>query len=265
MPQVLIDCTQFFYELDGKGTPLVLIAGYSCDHTFWRPVVNELSQKYQILTLDNRGVGQTPNLNQPLTLEMMAEDVFNLIEKLNISNPSIIGHSMGGAIAQILAHKYPQHIRKLILLNTSAKINIRTLFAFQSLLNLLKEKMPFNCIVETSMPWFFSAEYLKSSHNVENFKSILKNNPFPPSIENLDAQLKALALFNANDWVHEIKIPTLVVSSKADICCLPSESNELSKKIPNAKIISIPGGHSTPIEKSEDVCKLISSFINSKD
>lgn len=265
MPLLFIDGTQFYYELHGKGTPLVLIAGYSCDHTFWEPITNELSQNYQVLTLDNRGVGQTLNPTQPLTLEKMAEDVFNLMNTLNLTNPSIIGHSMGGAIAQILAHQHSAHIDKLMLLNTSAKLNIRTLFALESLLNLLKEKVSFDSIVETSMPWFFSAEYLKFSYNIENFKSVLKNNPFPPCVENLEAQLKALALFNAHDWVHEIKVPTLVVSSNDDICCLPSESEELSKKIPNAKIISISGGHSTPIEKSKELCKVILSFLNRQD
>ena len=170
MPTININGVDIYYELHGQGDPLVLIAGYTCDHTFWNAMLDELAGKFRVLIFDNRGIGQTKDNGASFTLEMMAEDIVALIQQLGFLNPHILGQSMGGAIAQMIAKKYSDKINKLIILNSAAKFNTRTVKALESLLNLRKKDVSIDLLIEASMPWFFSSEYLTKSENISAFK-----------------------------------------------------------------------------------------------
>lgn len=262
MAKIDIDGTSFYYEYQGRGDPLVLVAGYSCDHTFWDAIYDELTKHFQVLIFDNRGIGQTKDLLSPLTLELMADDTIKLIRALNLKHPIVLGQSMGGAIAQIIARKVTDEISKLIILNSSAQINKRTLMMLGSLLNIFKEKISFDTMIEASMPWFFSADYLSDPKNIASYKEICINNSFPPTAEILQRQLNALMQFNAQAWISELKVPTFVIASDDDIVCLPSESKQLANGIANARFISITGGHSSPVENPTQV---VSALLKIKE
>ena len=121
MPKIKANNATFYYELVGKGQPIILIAGYTCDYSTWQLMMEQLSNHFQVLVFDNRGIGQTTDTNEPLSAELMAEDVIALSEQLHLDKPHIVGQSMGGTIAQTIAAKFPDKINKLCLLTTSAK------------------------------------------------------------------------------------------------------------------------------------------------
>lgn len=260
MAQIRIGETNFYYEYSGKGNPLVLISGYACDHTFWEAMHSELTQHFQVLTFDNRGIGQTIDLTSPLTLELMAEDTIQLIRTLGLNKPIVLGQSMGGAIAQIVAKKYSDEISKLIILNSASKINQRTVMTLESLLNIFKENVTFDTLIEASMPWFYSAQYLSHPKNIALYKEICKNDPYPPTVEILMRQLSALKQFNSQPWVNTLNLPTLVIASEDDIICLPSESAKLAKSLAHAEFKLIQGGHASPIENPTGVTQAILNF-----
>lgn len=261
MSDIQVNDVNFYFELRGKGEPLVLIAGYSCDHTFWSGMIDFLAQHFQVLVFDNRGMGQTSAPPLSLTIDMMADDTVSLIKALDLKRPFILGQSMGGAIAQIIARKHPEYIRKLIVLNSCAKINTRTLFALESFYHLLKENAPLEQVIEASMPWFFSSDYLADPKNIITYKELLKSNPFPPTLENLHRQFIALQQFDSRTWLQEIQTPTLVIAAQEDICCLVQESEEFAYHLPNAQLAYLAGGHSSPIENPSKVNEIITNFI----
>jgi 3-oxoadipate enol-lactonase len=256
-----INGLDIYYELHGQGNPLVLIAGYTCDHTFWGEMLDELTKAYQVLIFDNRGVGQTKDANSSFTLETMAEDTMTLVQQLGLVHPHILGQSMGGAIAQLIAKKYADKINKLIILNSVAKFNIRTIQALESQLNLRKENVLFDLLIESSMPWFFSSDYLDKPENITAFKEIVQNNPSPQSIQDQERQFTALRQFDSRGWLQEIKTPTLIISAEEDIVCLPVESQQLANNVLNAQFITIPYGHSSPLEQPSKVNKALLQFL----
>lgn len=260
MPKIYIDQTQYYYELSGQGYPLVLIAGYSCDHSFFENMLKELSKHFLVLTFDNRAIGQTKDQGQALSLEIMADDTIKLVRALQLFRPHILGQSMGGGIAQIIARKYPDDIGKMIILNSSAIINQRTLMALGSFVNLLKQKVSFDAVVEVSMPWLLGIDFLSDPRNIISYKNKIKNNPYPPSIADIERQLIALQGFNFS-WAHEIKASTLVISANQDICCLPAESDELAGHLMQAQRAQVLGGHCSPLEQADAVNKLIINFL----
>lgn len=265
MPHVAIQKAEIYYKIQGSGKPLVLIAGYSCDHTFWDLMVNDLSKHYMVIRFDNRGIGQSHDEGLPFTLDTLAEDLRQLIQALQLSKPIILGQSMGGGIAQLYAQKYPHEISQLILLNTADHLNPRTLMAIDSLLQLYKAQVNFEMLIDTSMPWFFSSAYLSNPQNIQYYKKMLLQNPFPPSPELLARQLQALRLFDSHQHLSHITSPTLVISSESDIICLPEESAKLAKAIPNTTLVSIPSGHSSPVEVPTQVSQVILEFLLKRD
>lgn len=258
MPQVNINDSQYYYEIQGAGSPIVLVAGYSCDQSFWQNVVKSLSKKFQVLTFDNLAAGQTQDNQQLLTLERMADESTKLLKALKIEKPTVVGHSMGGIIAQLIAEKNPQSVKQVIVLNAARKINTRSLMALKNFLKLVKEGAPIETVIEASMSWFFSSRFLENPHNIISFKQMILSNPHPQTLEDLSRQLQALTMFAVEE--SNINVPTLVVAAKDDILCLPAESEKLAKAIPGAQFMTMNGGHSTPIECPEEVAQLIAEF-----
>lgn len=261
MPTIDVEDVSVYYELYGKGQPLVLIAGYCCDHTFYSFILDELTQHFQVLIFDNCGVGQTKDSNKTLNLELMAQTTILLVRSLGLNQPHILGQSMGGAVAQIIARDYTREINKLIILNSAAKFSLRSILASESLLNLRKNNVPLSLLIDTSLPWFFSDDFLSVPQNISFFKEALINNPFPQSIQDQERQLMALKNFDARTWVNRLNIETLIVAAEQDIIVSPEESRELAQSIAKSQFVLIPGGHSSPLEQPQIVSKHIIEFL----
>jgi len=120
LPKVKIDGVNLYYEIHGDGFPLLLIQGLSENVYWWdTPVIDELSKHLKTVIYDNRGVGRSDALEGDLTIEIMAADALGLMDALNINQAHILGHSMGGMIAQEIALKFPERVKKLVLCSTS--------------------------------------------------------------------------------------------------------------------------------------------------
>lgn len=263
MPTLHANDIEIYYELHGKGKPLVLIAGYTGDHSFWDFMLDDLAKKFQVLIFDNRGIGQTKDSNNSFTLEMMADDTMMLVEQLGLVKPVIIGQSMGGAIAQIIAKNYGDKIDRLIILNSAAKFSVRSGKVLESLLNCRKESLPFDLFIDSALPWFFSSEFLAKPENITAFKQALINNPYPQTVADQERQFNALLPFDSREWIHQITTPTLVISATNDIIALPEESKALAQGIAHSQFQSIPGAHSSPVEQFNKVNQLIEHFLAS--
>lgn len=265
MPFLKVNDAQIYYESHGSGSPLVLIAGYACDHTFWTGMLHDLAERFQVIIFDNRAVGQTKDGGADITLDMLVDDTMGLIKQLGIERPHVTGHSMGGGIAQLIATKYPNDIAKLIIMNSAAKINVRAMAALEDMLNLRKQNVDLDVLIETCMPWFFSSSYLSKPDNIAKFKKILMSNPYFQTVEDQARQFKALQLFDTENCLREIKSPTLIIGAEEDIVSLPQDSEHLAKSIAGAKLVTIPGAHSVPLELPAKVNQAVISFLSSKE
>ena len=82
MPKVQANGIELFYEESGAGEPLLLIAGFACDHTNWRKLVPLLASNYRLIIFDNRGVGQSTSPATAYTIGRMAEDTIGLLDAI---------------------------------------------------------------------------------------------------------------------------------------------------------------------------------------
>lgn len=261
MPMIKFEDIEMFYEVQGRGEPLILIAGYSCDHTFWDAMVKPLAKKFKVVVFDNRGVGKTRDEGKPFSIEALADDVKRLSEELGFTQFYICGQSMGGLIAQALAMRHPKEVKKIILLNSVIKFNLVTQLALNNLLELQKIKVPVNYVIDTMLPWMFSADFLAAPGKLELIKKMFINNPYPQALADQSRQFDASRLFDSKKWVKHIKAFTLVVGAENDLVAPLAENRALAGAINNAVFKTISGGHSSPIEQPEALVEIILSFL----
>lgn len=117
------DGTRIAAQVDGAGTPLVLLSGQANDHHWWDPVRADFAAAHTTVTLDYRGTGASDKPNEPYTTEGFAEDVVAVLDQLGpvlgTDRVDIYGTSMGGRVAQWVAARHPQRVRRLVLGCTS--------------------------------------------------------------------------------------------------------------------------------------------------
>lgn len=105
------------YQLIGNGEPLVLIMGLGGTMQQWpTPLIDTLSKHYQLVLLDNRGMGHSTSNDVPFDTRLFADDVIALLNALHIDKASVLGYSMGSTITQELLLSYPQRVNKAIIL-----------------------------------------------------------------------------------------------------------------------------------------------------
>lgn len=261
MASVTLNDLTLYYEAHGSGAPLILISGYAADHLFWVSLMPYLARHYQVILFDNRGVGQTKDAGAPFTIDDLADDVIQLCHYLGLKQPHVVGQSMGGMIAQRIAIRDPNLIGKLVILNSTAKLNYAGILALESSLALRRLDTPIDALIDAILPWLFSSDYLSKPNNIQNFKKAVIANPYPQSIEDQARQLEALKTFHSIADLHRIHAKTLVIASSEDVLIPSALSDYLASHLMHGYFELIPGGHASPIEQPVRLFNLITHFL----
>jgi pimeloyl-ACP methyl ester carboxylesterase len=119
MPVIDVDGLSMAHELHGDGVPLVLVAGTGYPGATWAPsLVEPLAKHHAVLTFDHRGTGRTPSTSERYSTRGFAADAVGLLDALDLPAAHIVGHSMGGRVAQWMALDHPDRVRSLVLAAT---------------------------------------------------------------------------------------------------------------------------------------------------
>jgi 3-oxoadipate enol-lactonase len=265
MPKLNVNGINLYYELHGKGHPLVLIAGFTCDTLLWKPILPELQKHFKVLIFDNRGAGQSDCPDISYSIEMMAQDTLELVERLDLKRPHVLGHSMGGCIAQMLAYHHPNRFERFAICNSLIKFNPVSSYYQTFLLHLRQEGVSPRLLLEAIFPWIFSSDFLQNHQKVQQAIEESLSNPHPQSLIGFKRQLEALISFDSSLWFHQIGAPTLIINGMEDILC-PHDSEKLAKGIVGAKLINFPRmGHLPLIEEPEEFSNFIIHFFKMQE
>jgi pimeloyl-ACP methyl ester carboxylesterase len=119
MPVLQVGDLPMAYELTGSGDPLVLVAGTGYPGATWLPeLVERLAARHTVVTFDHRGTGDTPSTPEPYSTRGFAADATGLLDGLGLPAAHVVGHSMGGRVAQWMALDRPDRVRTLVLAAT---------------------------------------------------------------------------------------------------------------------------------------------------
>jgi len=98
---------KLYYETQGAGRPMILLHGGLGSGEMFGPVLPQLAERHQVVTVDLQGHGRTADIDRPIDVRLMADDVAALIEHLGLATPDVVGYSLGGGVALHTAAKYP--------------------------------------------------------------------------------------------------------------------------------------------------------------
>ncbi len=262
MPNVKLNHIDLYYEIHGKGKPLMLIAGLASDSQSWQPVIETLSRHYLIITPDNRGSGRTTPHEIKISIQDIADDCYALITHLGLSSVNILGHSMGGFVAIDLVSRYPGFFNKLILAGTSASNPARNNVLFSDWASYLETGMNLKLWFRNMFYWIFSAHFFKDREAVNYAEKYAVEYPFPQSIVAFRNQVKAIARFNATKELSELMTKTLVIGGKEDLLFPPEVCAGLAQAIKGAELTLIAGAaHSIHIEQPQAFTNCILDFL----
>ncbi|MBL1198251.1 MAG: alpha/beta hydrolase [Nostoc sp. GBBB01] len=261
MPKVKINDIDLFYDIKGTGEPLLLIAGFLCDHAYWSLIIPSLVSKYQVIRIDNRGMGRSSAPESQYNIKQMADDIAALLDYIGIDKVHLAGHSMGGQIAQELVLAYPQKIQSLMLLSSLAKgdeLFNSIIKTWGELLNHVDLKL----YEKTVLPWIFTDTFYSIPGMIEGLIEFAIKYPFPPGTHSLYQHSQAMLEFDTTDRLQQIHCPTLVLVGKQDILTPLKFSQQLAQGIPNAELVVIDrGGHGFLIESSDVVVSAMLNFL----
>lgn len=260
MPTCRIGELDLHYEIHGAGDPIVLIAGYTCDSTFWDAVVPPLARRYQLIAFDNRAVGRTRDDGRPFTIDTMAADAAGLIRHLGLSRPGLVGQSMGGAIVQTMLALHPEACGPCAIVDSTHAFSRTTLLALDTLLALRKAGADLDLLVDTALPWFAGRDWMAVPENVAGLKTALARHPAPQSLADQERQLQALRTFRAGMHNKPWRYPTLIVSATEDVITTPAEGQALATSL-GGRYAEVPGGHQTPVEQPARLVTLLDTFF----
>jgi len=241
---------KIFYVQAGKaGTPMIFVHGAAGSHLVWGFQLRALSELTHVIALDLPGHGRSdpPGRN---SIQGYGEVVLGLLDELNIARAIIVGHSMGGAIAQWLALSHPERVAGLGLVGTGARLRVLPAI----LDGLLKD---FDATAELVV----DHSYAQPLDTALRERALAEFRACPASVTHGD--FSACNTFDLMTRLGEIRAPTLVVCGKEDQMTPVKYSEFLATHITGARLVVIDGaGHSVMLEQPLAVNRALSEFVS---
>ena len=247
-----------YHRTGGGKPPLVLLHGFTDNGLCWTKVAKELQTDFDIIMPDIRGHGKSFTDELDFTLETASKDIVELIKYLKLDNPIIMGHSMGGQIATLIAGNYPNITSKLILEDPAFLLKPMKMQFFRSIFKFLIKR----AMKKTEEQLRKQSRKFNKSWDEEDVitwatgqKEFSLNNPLTV-LENLSVSV---------DW-HDFfpKITShilLIVSSKGFLKL--KDAKAILPEFQNAEIAYIEkAGHSIRRENYKSFMESVSSFLN---
>jgi pimeloyl-ACP methyl ester carboxylesterase len=270
MPKLQSNSINIAYETQGSGHPLVLIAGVGYGKWFWHKIVPRLAKHFQVIAFDNRGAGESSKPDGPYTVPMMAADTAGLLDALAVKGAYVMGHSLGGYIAQALIVTRPDLVGKAILASTNyggMKVIPITPEAMQVLTDRRGNPVELvkRGIAIAAAPGF--AE--RHPEVVAELLQYRLTNPVPPAQYAAQVAAGVGTLAYSDEMVDRrmsaIQVPTLILFGEHDRVVPPGNAELMANKITGARIKIIAGtGHIFPIEDPAATVTAIVEFLRDK-
>ena len=245
-----------FAEDTGSGTPLVLIHGFLGSSDMWSPQIKFFKDNFRVISPAIPGFGKSNLINSCDSIECMAQAILSHLEKKRINKFNLLGHSMGGMIAQEMVKIVGEKILKLICYGTGPRGNIPGRF---ETIDQSREKLKIIGLKDTAYriakTWFVEKEKAKYFYLCEEAGK-------QTSVEAADNGLIAMKKWDGIENLKNIKNETLIVWGDQDKVYNFNQVETLNDNIPNSDLKIIKGcSHNVHLERPEEFNVVIEEFL----
>jgi pimeloyl-ACP methyl ester carboxylesterase len=189
-----------YHETHGSGRPMILIHGGGAARELFGALLGDLTRDHQVIVPDLQAHGRTADIERPIDIRLMADDIAALIDHFGLDEPDLVGYSLGGGVAFHTAVKYPDKVGKLVM----ASANIR------------RDAIPAEMLAQQGQVNAAAAEFMKDTPMYELYQRVA---PRPEDFGRLlDKIGQSMSQdFDFSEEMRGLAVPTLIVCADADM------------------------------------------------
>jgi pimeloyl-ACP methyl ester carboxylesterase len=189
-----------YYETHGTGRPLVLLHGGLGSGEMFGPVLPLLAERHQVVVVDLQGHGRTADIDRPIDVRLMADDIAALIDHLELDRPDLVGYSLGGGVALQTAARYPNKVRRLVVVSA----------------NVRRDAIPSEMLAQQGQVNAAAADFMKDTPMYQLYQRVApRPEDFPRLLDKIGASMAKD--FDFSEDVRGLQMPTLIVAADADM------------------------------------------------
>jgi 2-hydroxy-6-oxonona-2,4-dienedioate hydrolase len=227
----------------GKGAHLVLLHGFMGGGGYWQTAVERWQDSFDVIAPDLPGFAGSSRTALCSSMPAFADAILNFLNDLGVRQFHLLGHSMGGMIAQQLVLDQPNSVGNLVLYGTSSSGALPGRFeSVEETISRLSRDGIDRSAQRIAATWFVDGQ---AAPEFETCAEATRGTV----LEAAAAALRAIKAWNAQPMLHTIQSNTLVISGDRDRSCAPSEALLLFKSIPGADLCIVPrAAHAAHLE-----------------
>src|SRR5271154_992521 len=240
---------------NSDGLPLVFLHSWAGSARSWKYVVDALPSRLRTITVDHRGWGRSESHLSGFDLAGLASDAKEVVKALKLDRYVLIGHSMGGKVAQLIASERPEKLSGLILVAPAMPGPLRfPPERREGMVNVMNSAV----LIQQTIDNMLTAKRLSPEANAQVIEDGLRGSPEAKRAWPLSTSQEDL-----REVVGQIEVPTLIIAGELDKVDPASElKSELLPRIPHAEMKIIPAtGHLSPLESPTEVAEMIIYFL----
>ena len=254
---------ELYVDEHGDGFPLLLITGLGYAVWCWTRQLPALAERHRVIAFDNRGSGRSSKPPGPYSIEQLADDAASVLAARRLERAHVLGHSMGGFVAQTLALRRPELVERLVLVATAAGGSEgfpqpeATTKAW-----LAASALPAEEYARATWPFSWQ-EGWPEAHPDEYEELFAARLEFPTPPESWAAQYAACQAFAERGVaVEAVRHPTLVVHGDRDRIVDYRNGEQLAQRLPDARLETFAGhGHLPMLEAPERFNAAVLDFL----
>jgi 3-oxoadipate enol-lactonase len=253
--------TRYVLDNEGGGPWLTFIHQLAGDHSVWDQMAGYFRNRYTVLRYDLRGHGDTTVSPESFTINDLADDLAQLLDKLGAPSTHVVGLSIGGMVAQTLAAKHADKVNSLTVVGAPAFIPEDARPGFRQRAASVRETGTAS-IVDATLERWLTPEFRRAHPEVvEQIGETIARTP----AEGFARAAEAVSTFDLRDALRNVGKRTLVVAGAHDLGTPPAASKVIAETVKDAQFELIDAAHLSPVEQSQRFSALLDSFLSDSD
>jgi pimeloyl-ACP methyl ester carboxylesterase len=244
---------KMYYEVSGKGDPLIVLHGAHMDIMTMGQIIPMLAETHEVYALEFQGHGHTADIDRPITYQNLADDVEAFMDAVGLEKADLLGYSMGGQVGLQLAIRYPEKVNRLIAASVA--------YDLEGWQPVYREFIP-QMSVEMFLAMPFFAETHKQSANPDGYVAFLK--------KMITLEHEPMAW---EEDVKKLKAPVLIIAGDADVATLEHTvamfrllgggvMGDMGNPLPESRLAILPAtSHTAVINQVDLLIAFIEPFL----